>query len=279
LREEHHRREEEVQKVIAHPILKMFKMPSRAELESVDIPADEFVGYNKDWYDGSIREMDTQLGRLRERLETLGLAENTVIAFTSDHGEEFLEHGKTFHGHTVYGELTNVPLVFWGPGRIEGGLRSSGVVESVDILPTLLEISGVPAPDILQGDSLLPLLGGGGVWQPRPAFTQMAKTVHPFGTFDPAVGRYAVTTEDWKLIHNIHRRSHMPEFELYDAQNDPLNLKDVAADHPEVVEALAAEIARWKDNAEAAMLPSDAEALQDLDAGELEKLRNLGYIQ
>lgn len=280
LRAQHKRREHKVQEVIRHPILKRFIMPSREELESVDIPPEEFVGYNEDWYDGSIREMDTQLGRLLERLETLGLADKTLIAFTSDHGEEFLDHGRTFHGHTVYGELTNVPLVFWSPGRIEAGLSSDEVVESVDILPTLLEISGIEVPEKVQGASLLPLMGGGGgAWESRPAFTQQAKTVHPFGTFDPAVERYAVTTNEWKLIHSVQRRPNMPEFELFDVTEDPLNQNNVADEHPEIVKELAAEIDRWRDNAETAKLPSDAEALEEMDAGELEKLRNLGYIQ
>lgn len=280
LRAEHKRREHEVQKVINHPILKRFIMPSREELESVDIPADEFISYNQDWYDGSIREMDTQLGRLVERLQTLGLADKTLIVFTSDHGEEFLDHGRTFHGHTLYGELTNVPLVFWSPDRIEAGLSSDAVVESVDILPTLLQISGIDVPEVVQGDSLLPLMGGGGgAWEARPAFSQQARTVHPFGTFDPAIGRYAVTTDEWKLIHNVHRRPHMPEFELFEVKQDPLNQNNVAEEHPEVVKELAAEIDRWRDNAESAMLPSDAEAMDAMDADELEKLRNLGYIQ
>lgn len=278
-REEHHRREKSVQEIIQHPILKRFIMPSREELDRAQIPAEEFVNYNKDWYDGSIREMDTQLGRLVEGLEAMGLGESTLIAFTSDHGEEFLEHGRTFHGHTLYGELTNVPLVFWWPGRIERGSRSAEVVESIDIMPTLLDLSGISVPEAAQGASLLPLMGGGGSWTPRPAFSERAKTVHPFGTFDPGVGSYAVTTPDWKLIHHVHRRPGMPEFELFDVKNDPLNLTDLAPANAEVVQELAAEIQRWRDNAEAAKLPSDAEAMEGIDAGELEKLRNLGYIQ
>jgi arylsulfatase A-like enzyme len=278
-RDEHHRREKRVQEVIPHPILKRFIMPSRQELESVEIPPEEFVSYNQDWYDGSIREMDTQVGRLLERLEMLGLDDKTLIVFTSDHGEEFLEHGRTFHGHTVYGELTNVPLVFWSPGRIEPGIRRDEIVQSIDIMPTLLELSGLTVPEAAQGASLLPLIGGGGAWQTRPAFTEKAKTRHPLGTIDPALGSYAATTEEWKLIHNVHRRPETPEFELYDTRNDPLNLNNVAEAHPEVVQALTAEIERWRDNAEAAALPSDDEAMEQLDAGELERLRNLGYLQ
>jgi arylsulfatase A-like enzyme len=279
LRDEHHRREKRVQEVIQHPILKRFIMPSREELESVEIPPAEFVDYNKAWYDGSIREMDTQVGRLLERLEMLGLADKTLVVMTSDHGEEFLEHGRTFHGHTVYGELTNVPLIFWSPGRIDPNIRRSEIVESIDIVPTLLEISGLSVPESAQGRSLMPLLGGGGNWEKQPAFSEKAKTRHPFGTLDPALGSYAATTEEWKLVHNVHRRPGMEEFELYNMQSDPLNLNNVAGDHPQIVQELAAEIARWRDNAEAAALPSDDEASEHLDAGELERLRNLGYIQ
>ena len=60
--------------------------------------------------------MDAELGRLRERLGEMGLDRRTLIVFLADHGEEFLEHGRTFHNQSIYGELTNVPLFFWWPG-------------------------------------------------------------------------------------------------------------------------------------------------------------------
>ena len=87
------------------------------------IDPEAYVAYEKDWYDGSIRGMDAEIGRLRQRLGELGLDRRTLVAFVSDHGEEFLEHGRMFHQQSVYGELANVPLFLWWPGTVRAGVR------------------------------------------------------------------------------------------------------------------------------------------------------------
>src|SRR5712691_4489431 len=94
------------------------------------------------------------MGRLKE----LGLADKTVIALTGDHGEEFHEHGRMWHGQTVYGELTGVPLMFYGPGFVPQGLVIDQTVENIDIMPTLLELSHLAPPPKIEGQSLLPLM-------------------------------------------------------------------------------------------------------------------------
>ena len=101
-RDEHLRNLEAVRKVIADPLMRLFGMPSRAELVKAGLDADAFVKHDIGWYDGSIRGLDTEIGRLLERLRTLGLDDRTLIVFVADHGEEFLDHGRTFHGQSVY---------------------------------------------------------------------------------------------------------------------------------------------------------------------------------
>jgi arylsulfatase A-like enzyme len=76
----------------------------------------------------------------------------------SDHGEEFHDHGRMWHGHSVYGELAHVPLFVRWPWRVPGGTRIDEVVESIDIMPTLLDLSQLPYPTGIQGQSLAPLL-------------------------------------------------------------------------------------------------------------------------
>ncbi|MCP4655606.1 MAG: sulfatase, partial [bacterium] len=95
--------------------------PLREELLAADVDPEAFVRTELALYDGSIRAMDAEIGRLVERLKELGLDESTLVAFTSDHGEEFLEHGRHFHGQSVYGELLRVPLVLWWPGVLPAG--------------------------------------------------------------------------------------------------------------------------------------------------------------
>src|SRR6185436_848456 len=138
-----------------------FGMPSREELVKGKIDPDAFIDYDRGWYDGSIRAMDVEIGRVVERLKSLGLDRKTLLVFTGDHGEEFYEHGRSFHGQSVYGELNNMPLVLWGPGVVPAGRTVDETVQTVDLMPTLLELSGLHVPPGVQGHSLAPLLSGG----------------------------------------------------------------------------------------------------------------------
>ena len=100
--------------------------------------------------------MDVEIGRLLQTLRRLGLDESTLMVFLSDHGEEFLEHGRMFHGQSVYGELTRVPLIVRWPAGL-GGRVVDEVVQSIDVMPTLLALGGIEPPGV-QGQSLTPLL-------------------------------------------------------------------------------------------------------------------------
>ena len=273
---------ERVQSFIDDPLLRIFRLPDRGALDRTGLDTEAFYAYEQDWYDGAIRGMDAELGRLMERLQELGLEDDTMVVFTSDHGEEFLEHGRPIHGQSVYAELTHVPLIVRWPAGIPPGLDIQEQVQSIDLMPTLLDASGLPHPDGLQGRSLLPLLQAGAdpdaVWEPRPAFSQKAITAGgatptPFDTES-----YSVIDGDWLLIHNSVRKDGTPEYELYDVVNDPLSAVNVAEQHGDVVERLGREIERWRRVAEAARLPEDSEA-SGLSRQELERLRSLGYVR
>ena len=90
---------------------------------------------------------------------------------------------------------------------------------------------------------------------------------------------YALVLDGWRLIHNVTRNEDEPEYELYDQRADPLSLRDITGDHPEVVERLAAALERWRRRADAARLPADAELADTLSADELDRLRSLGYLR
>jgi len=91
---------------------------------------------------------------LYERLRKLGLSEDTLLILTSDHGEEFLEHGRMFHGQSVYSELNQVPLFFRLPGAVPAGVVVNQTVQTIDIMPTILEICRLAAPGKISGQSL-----------------------------------------------------------------------------------------------------------------------------
>jgi arylsulfatase A-like enzyme len=286
---EHERQLGEARKVISDPLLRAFGMPSREELVKAKIDPDAYAEFDRAWYDGSIRGMDAEIGRLVERLRELRLDRRTLLLFTGDHGEEFYEHGRAFHGQSVYGELNNMPLVLWGPGVVPAGRAVEDTVQTVDLLPTLLELSRLPIPPGVQGHSLVPLLLAGdssargaahaSAPSSRPAISEKAETKELGGPPPRDTAAEAVVLGGWKLIHNTKRPEGKPEFELYDHAKDPLDAHDVAAAHPEEVARLAQVLQSWRKMAEAGRLKPDTDAAKSLSKEELERLKSLGYIQ
>jgi arylsulfatase A-like enzyme len=294
LREKHEQERESVRKVIADTAMRPRGLPTPAELAKAGIDAQKWLDYEKDWYDGSILGMDAEVGRLKQRLRTLGLEKDTLLVFFSDHGEGFGEHGTMWHGYTGYGELSGVPMMFHWPGVIPPGLKIAETVRNIDLMPTVLDLSGLPIPKEAQGQSLVPLMaaaraasqGGGSTslkeaagalgWQPQPAVTE--KSDHPDGERPRGLLSYAIISDGWKLVHNVKSPDQRPEFELYNHQDDPLDQSNVLDAHPDVAETLKSQLVSWLKMAESAELP-DANAAQDVPEKELERLRSLGYVQ
>jgi arylsulfatase A-like enzyme len=276
-REEFLREQETLKKAVSDAFLAQRGMATPEELRKAGIDPEAYLRYCKDWYDGSIRGMDAELGRLLERLSGLGLAERTVIAFYADHGEEFHEHGRMWHGQSLYGELLHVPLILWGPGHVPAKQEVKEPVELIDVVPTLLDLSGLNAPKAAQGQSLRPLFSPGGGWKARPAIAER----QPLGgaDFPNAAETYAIVDGGYKLIHNVVRPPGTPEFELFDFDKDPLDQKDLAAEKPEVVERLQKILEAWHRAATAARLPPDSETTKGMSAEQLEQLRSLGYVK
>jgi len=120
------------------------------------VPSARDVQHLIDLYDGEIAYSDAQLGRLVDGLAERDLLDDVLLVVVSDHGQEFFEHGATGHGHeSLFGELTHVPLVLHWPDGLRGGVRVPGLARGVDVLPTLLELCGLPPLPHADGVSLL----------------------------------------------------------------------------------------------------------------------------
>jgi arylsulfatase A-like enzyme len=273
---------------IDDPLMRLFKMPSKDEFQKAGIDPKPFIQYNVDLYDGSIRGMDTEIGRLIEKLKELDLDKKTMIVIAGDHGEEFLDHGKTFHGQSLYGELTDVTLIFWAPQFLPKNKVVPETVEMVDLMPTILELCNLRGPKEMQGESLVPLLkrnadahsAEASEWHERPAISERADTGEETNAPPPFnYEAYSIISGPWKLIHHVKRKEGQAEFELFDRRNDPYDHHDVAANYPEMVQKLSREINLWKQHAEAVKLKSDSETTQNMTTEEIERLRALGYIQ
>jgi arylsulfatase A-like enzyme len=270
--------EEDLEKV--EEVVEVFHhLPSAEQLDDAEVDAETFVTAEKAWYDGSILAMDYEIARLLERLEELGLRDDTLIAFVADHGEEFLEHGNHWHGHSAYGELVNVPMFVTWRGVVPEGLVIDRTTQSIDLMPTVLELARLPVPDEAQGASLLPLLASPEEpaalgWNERAVFTERKNP--PFEATDGTADSFAILADGWKLIWNEVVRDDRPEIELFDHRNDPLDLVNLADRHPDVVADLRHQLEQWRNMAEAARVEQDRDGA-DVSPEELAQLRALGY--
>jgi arylsulfatase A-like enzyme len=165
-------------------------------------------------YKNEITYNDLAFGQLREALEEQGLWEGTMVVITSDHGEEFWEHGSVGHGHSVHQELVHVPLIVYYPPLIPKGTRVEAGVDVLDVYPTILEALGAKMPDGLQGKSVLPLIHNMHGGYPEPAVATQY-LIH-----------YGMQMQQWKLY--LKRG----DYELFDRDSDPLEKTDVADKHP-----------------------------------------------
>lgn len=169
----------------------------------------------KAYYYALISHIDDQIGRILAFLETEDLRENTLVLFTSDHGEHLGDHGLVGKGPFGYDSCVHVPLVVSLPGLIPQGMRRPEIIEHVDLAPTILDYCGVQQPRFLQGRSFRPLLEGRTDYRERPsAFIEWRA---PYGT-------------SWKTVrtHEFKYGCSNREGEvLFDLRHDPHELKNV----------------------------------------------------
>lgn len=187
-------------------------------------PAD--IDFWRSWYDSKIRDEDDRFASFYSELEKLDLTKKTIVVVVSDHGTEFMEHGRFDHGHTLYDELTHVIMLFKIPGYT-GGVKPSMQVTQLDIAPTLVDLLGLKVSDQFKsqqrGISLLPILKGDSS-EGQDVFTET--------DYRDYTHKRAIKTKDgWKLIITMETGAK----ELYDLNKDPMELKNVADANPKVV--------------------------------------------
>jgi arylsulfatase A-like enzyme len=213
-------------------------------------------------YDGAIAYVDYQIGLLLEALDDFGVAQRTLVVLTSDHGEEFLEHGLLLHDQN-YEEVARVPLILRFPDRDHAGNQVANLVSTLDILPTLLDAVRAPSLPQAMGLSLLPLVSS-------PSAGRFERPVHI------ASGREKLRTRNWSMLAESSRPA-----ELYSLADDPTEKVNLIAEYPNVAaklyeqllqirssEILVRERFGFTDHEEAELAPD-----------ELEKLRALGYAE
>ena len=226
-------------------------------------------------YDPELNFVDTQLGRIFDALKASGQDQNTIIVITADHGQG-LKDGKARHGwikhRLLYQWCLRVPLILRIPGNAPAVVDSQ--VRSIDILPTLLEALDLAPPAPVEGKSLLALARGETEASPRLAYADALNLVD---THSPKRGLpahcidnlFCVSDGRWKLIHH---GQHPENSELFDLENDPLELRNLASTHPQHVTRLRAFLEETR------AMEVRAEVGGEEDAAAAARLHGLGYV-
>jgi arylsulfatase A-like enzyme len=235
-------------------------------------PEDPDIRKERDNYDREIGVVDDELRALFATLESRGLDQNSIVVVLADHGEEFHEHGLLQHGGDVYDEALRIPLIFWSPGRIGGGLRIAGPVSLIDVAPTLLDLVGLPQLEALDGVSLRDALLGTAAVEPRQLFAEAVSPrrwvgIWQFENWNPPL--VAVRSSDSKFI--VHRPTHgeREPTRRFDLVRDPLEREPLP-----VVGAQLAQVEALVDGYLSRAVPA---AAPPVSPDVRDRLRALGY--
>ncbi len=180
----------------------------------VHLPNPSREQYQRLWayYLANITMIDEKIGLVLKALEEQGYLENSVVIFTSDHGEALGEHGH-IQKWTCYDCVTRVPLIVWAPGRFSGGRRIEGLCQHMDIAPVILELANLPAPAWMEAETLLPALRGG-IFKGR---TFVISEHGRDSILDATDFMTMVRTHSWKLVHFLGHE----DGQLFNLEADP----------------------------------------------------------
>lgn len=198
---------------------------------------------------GMIDNIDENVGRILKRLDDLNLTDNTIVIFFSDNGCQ--KHNgynaglREWKGTPFEGGIHQFCFLRW-PDQFHAGTHVSPIASVIDLTPTLLDLSGVAKPESVKFDglSLAPLLRGEKIdWPDRTLFFQWHR-----GDVPTRYRAFAARSPQWKLVQPlgvVEKCNGVTHFQLFDMTNDPYELKDVAADHPDIVAKLKGDYDAW----------------------------------
>jgi len=253
-----------------------------SSVEKLELDRDDVRRLNE-LYDAGIRQLDAELSRLFAWMRREGILDETLLVVTSDHGEEFMEHGRVDHFVPMWQELLRVPLLFRGPG-LRVGARIEAPVSLVDLVPTIVSLAGAELAEPTDGVDLSALMRP--TRKPAGDAVAVERILADRYLYGEAAGglTYVEWMEDVFPVHRSVRRgrhkliweSKGETYALYDLAVDPGESTDVRAEHPEVSNELIAEMERrFRDEG----LEPALENRVELSEEESERLRSLGYLK
>jgi tetratricopeptide (TPR) repeat protein len=220
-------------------------------------PPPRFASYQP--YDGEVAYTDEILGRFFDRLRALNVYDRATIVLLSDHGEGLGDHGEEEHGLFLYQETIRIPLMVKLPGS-RTARRVAAPVQQIDLAPTILDLVGAPAPPHSRGRSLKPLLEGTGTIPDAGIYSEALYSRYHFGWSE----LYALTDARYRLIR-------APRDELFDLERDPRETTSVAADRPQVRQAMRAAL-------DALVSKAAIAAPAEVSEQDRQRLAALGYV-
>ena len=210
-------------------------------LKNVAHPGITDAEYFAALYDAEVRTADFHVSELLARLDELGLAENTIVVLTSDHGETLTEPNnficgqQCFYGHlNLYDPDIHIPLIIRAPGKVPESTLVEELVQQIDIAPTILDLLDIKHDADFDGISLLPAIEG------QPTYDYIFTLENTYQR------RRAVRSKTWKYMEILdgHLKS-VPRAELYHLESDPDELMNVVDLEPEIADQMQLELDRW----------------------------------
>ncbi len=228
-------------------------------LDTKDRPfAEPELAYVRSLYDAGVEATDFQVGRLVDKLEALGVLDDTLVVVMSDHGEEFRDHGRFIHSQ-IYEEIVRVPLIFRWPSVIGAMGESLDPVALVDVMPTILDLLGIAPEAPIQGRSLYPYIRN--------------RVIPPTPIYLVGRGLDGVVQWPWKLIVQGKGGS-----SLYNLEEDPNETVDKSEVHPRKFRELRRMLLTWKnDTSRFQEGQRSAESVVEPSEKDLDRLEALGY--
>jgi arylsulfatase A-like enzyme/Tfp pilus assembly protein PilF len=220
-------------------------------------------------YDGEIAYTDAQIGALLEALQKNGVLERTLVVFTADHGEGLGDHGEGAHGYFIYDSTVRVPLVFNLRGKVAAGRVIDSQVRTVDIMPTVLDLSGLEVPETAQGASLAAAVQGPqgpSDVSDRDAYIETFHTLYSYRWHE----LQGIRTAEWKYVQ-------APQPELYDLRADPGEAVNLFEERPEEAERLKNALADLENELARGRAPFTAKRAES-EPEVVKKMGALGYV-
>ena len=183
----------------------------------------EDVKYFRALYFGFMTQLDAALGDLFAGMEERGLLENTIVVFTSDHGDNLGEHGEFYKGNMYEGSVRVPLMVYWPGKKLKGRKVISDNVSHVDLVPTLLEAAGIEAPEYMAGKNMLPLMKGKESWEDHSVYSE-------YYSQNRAPTQLMLRKGDYKYIYTADTETGDWETYFYHISEDPYEMKDEMQD-------------------------------------------------